>query len=142
VARRPPGCGRFPAGVESVEAGVTPKRRQLEPVLICEPHPEMRAFLVRLLEHVGRAAVVWPPAASAGRSAGILIADVASEEGLKLAQQAIAQHPGLPLILITLGPLPSEAAELDAVAVLEKPFALSEFTRALDAAAKASAALS
>jgi CheY-like chemotaxis protein len=111
-------------------------------VLICEPHPEMRAFLVRLVEHVGRTAVVVPSKRAARGTGGVLVADVAGEDGIELTERAIEQHPDLPLILITLGALPAEAAELDAVAVLEKPFSLTEFTRALEAAAAASAPLS
>jgi CheY-like chemotaxis protein len=98
----------------------------------------MCAFLVRLVEHVGRTAVVWPPERAARLPGDVLIADVAGADGIELTQRAIVQHPDLPLILITLGAIPAEAAELDAVAVLEKPFSLSDFTRALDAAATAS----
>ena len=100
----------------------------------------MREFLVRLVEHLGCTAVVWPSPSATRASGDLLIVDVAGEDELELARRAIEEHPDLPLVLIALGPLPAEAAALDAVAVLEKPFSLSDFTTAIGAASTARAA--
>lgn len=119
---------------------MTANRRQSERVLICEPHPEMRAFLVRLVEHLGCTPVIWPSPSATKASADVLIVDVAGEDEFEIARRAIGEHPGLPLVLIALGPLPAEAVALDPVAVLEKPFSLSDFTTAIGAASTARAA--
>jgi hypothetical protein len=101
----------------------------------------MRAFLVRLVEHIGSTAIVWAAEGSEHTGADVVVADVASEDGIELIRPAIAHHPDVPLVLITLGPLPDGASAFDAVAVLEKPFSLTEFGTALDAAAAASSRL-
>ena len=104
-------------------------------VLIHEPHPEVRAFLVRLIEHLGYEAVICGLEVEAP-DGEILFLDTGSDAALELARTLRRAIPSLPLVCAG-NELPSDGVlALEPVAVLVKPFTVVECERALERAGR------
>ena len=99
-------------------------------VLIYEPHPEVRGFLVRLVEHLGYEPVPCEEE-TAPPDGEILLLDTASEDALELARSLRRVNPLLPLVCAgNEMPCPDVLA-LEPVAFLVKPFTIAECELAL-----------
>lgn len=98
-------------------------------VLIYEPHPEVRSFLVRLVEHLG-----YEPALCESDSApegDVLLLDTSSADAVALALALRRANPLLPLVCAG-HELPSpDVLALEPVAFLVKPFTVAECEQAL-----------
>ena len=107
----------------------TTASRTMTRVLIHEPHPEVRTFLVRLVEHLGYEPVVSgsgePP------DGDVLLLAASAEDGLALAASLRRANPDLPVVCAGSGPPGREVLALGPVAFLVKPFTIGECEQAL-----------
>jgi hypothetical protein len=97
-------------------------------VLICEPHPEVRELLTRIVSRMGHEPVL-DDAALCGVDAIVL--EPAHTPSVERAQAFRAASDGAPLICASIDLPNSGTRRLEPVAHLVKPFGLPEIQAAL-----------
>lgn len=114
----------------------------MKEILVVERDPALRVDLLRIVQRAGyacSAAASWSDARSALRTRPphLIIAEIASAEGLASVARAISNQPTLPIIGIITPRDSSRALELRKLgvrAVLRKPIVLRELEDAMTAA--------
>ena len=111
-------------------------------VLVCEPHAEVRALLVHVVERLGHEAVY--PTERSGRvhceEVDVLLLEPADRDALAVAESLRAQQAWLPIVCASIDPESDRVEYLQPLAYLVKPFGLSDLEQALCAAAESIAA--
>lgn len=103
-------------------------------IAVCEPHPELRALLLRTLEHLGHTPVSCRAAGAHGGEIDALILNPKDGPMLEWARALRQESPELPIVYVsTLAPDDS-ALELGPVAAITKPFRIAELERAVESA--------
>jgi CheY-like chemotaxis protein len=100
-------------------------------VLICEPHPEVRELLTRIVSRMGHEAVL-DDAELCGVEAIVL--EPAHAPSVERAQAFRAASGDIPVICASIDLPNGGTRRLDPVAHLVKPFALPDFQSALASA--------
>ena len=100
-------------------------------ILICEPDPEVRELLRRVVERHGHEAVLEP---NGLRDLSGVVLEPADVVSVEVAQTARAHDPELPIVCASIEPPTAGSRRLSPVAHVVKPFTLSELARALNAA--------
>jgi hypothetical protein len=98
-------------------------------VLICEPHPEVRELLTRIVSRMGHEAVL-DDAELGGVEAIVL--EPAHAPSVERAQAFRAASGDIPVICASIDLPNGGTRRLDPVAHLVKPFALPDFQSALE----------
>jgi hypothetical protein len=103
-------------------------------VLIIEPHPEVRELLVRIVHRLGHVPLIddGRPVARWEDVDAVLV-EPALEGSLELIVPLVREQ-GAALVCVSIYPPSAEAAALEPVAYLQKPFSLVDLERALVAA--------
>jgi CheY-like chemotaxis protein len=103
------------------------------PVLIAEPHPEVRELLSLIVGRLGHTAVLHargdPPAAI-----DLLVAEPAAPGSLELAHALRATRPDLPIVVVSYLPQPATWTPLAPAAYVLKPFTVVELEAAVESA--------
>ena len=97
-------------------------------VLICEPDPEVRELLRRVVERRGHEPVLE---LNGYRDLAAVVLEPADLVSMELAQAARAHDPALPIVCASVEPPTAGSRRLAPVAHVVKPFTLSELDRAL-----------
>ena len=100
-------------------------------ILICEPDPEVRDLLRRVVERGGHEAVLEPDGL---RDLAAVVLEPSDVVSVEVAQAARANDPEIPIVCASIEPPTPGSRRLAPVAHIVKPFTLSEFARALEAA--------
>ena len=100
-------------------------------ILICEPDPEVRELLRRVVERHGHQAVFEP---NGLRDLAAVVLEPSDVVSVEVAQAARATDPALPIVCASIEPPTAGSRRLTPVAHIVKPFTLSEFNRALSTA--------
>jgi hypothetical protein len=100
-------------------------------VLICEPDPEVRELLRRVVERHGHEPVVET---NGLKDLAAIVVEPSDVVSVEVAQAARALDPELPIVCASIEPPTPGSRRLAPVAHVVKPFTLSEFDRALTAA--------
>jgi DNA-binding response OmpR family regulator len=111
-------------------------------VLIGEPFPEVRVLLERAVSRLGHEPVPhhagWDTEGELP-DVDVLVLEPAFEDGVALARALRRAKPDLPVICACSSAPDESVQELEPVAYLAKPFALSELERALKEAVRRAA---
>jgi CheY-like chemotaxis protein len=100
-------------------------------ILICEPDPEVRELLRRVVERRGHEAILEP---NGLRDLAAVVLEPSDVVSVEVAQAARARDPGLPIVCASIDPPTAGSRRLAPVAHVVKPFTLAELDRALAAA--------
>jgi CheY-like chemotaxis protein len=100
-------------------------------ILICEPDPEVRELLRRVVERRGHESVFEP---NGLRDLAAVVLEPSDVVSVEIAQTARASDPAIPIVCASIEPPTAGSRKLAPVAHIVKPFTLSEFERALAAA--------
>jgi hypothetical protein len=100
-------------------------------VLICEPDPEVRELLRRVVVRRGHEAVLE---ANGLRDLAAVVLEPSDVTSVELAQAARALDAAVPIVCASIEPPTAGSRKLGPVAHIVKPFTLSEIDRALSAA--------
>jgi len=110
-------------------------------ILVCEPHPEARAFLERALRHLGYEPVPYEPALAGEQPAcDAVLLTPSFADGLTLARSLRRERPDIPIVCLSGTGVGPDALALEPVACLVKPVPLDELARVLEQAVAAGAA--
>ena len=101
-------------------------------ILIIEPHPEVRDLLVRAVGRLGHESIVDADVSSPA-AVDVVLLEPADPVALRVAS-AMRKACGTATVCVSIYPPSSEAAALEPVAYLLKPFTLRELEHALAAA--------
>ena len=107
-------------------------------VVICEPHPDIRALLAFVVRRLGHDAQEADGSVAQIARADALLVEPGDAVGLDVAVRARAELPELPIVCASIFPRGAECAEVRPDAYLVKPFALFELEDALRGALAAS----
>ncbi|MGH3036963.1 MAG: hypothetical protein ACRDMU_07255 [Gaiellaceae bacterium] len=101
-------------------------------ILVCDPHPEVRALMGHVVSRLGHEPV-YPsgPGDALPRDVDVLLIEPADPGALGAAQVLRLRHEQLPIVCASIYPETAEARRLAPVAYLMKPFPLRELERAL-----------
>lgn len=97
-------------------------------ILLCEPSPEIRLLLERVVARLGHEAVVELPADGGVAAVVLEPASAACVEGALALREA---RPDLPVICVSMLTPSRETAALQPHAHVMKPFALADVERAV-----------
>lgn len=97
-------------------------------IVICEPDPEVRELLGRVVMRLGR-----EPSSEAGDPDDVeaLVVEPADPTSVELAFAVRAARPDVPVVCASIEPPTAGSQRLEPAAHLMKPFALPELERAL-----------
>ena len=104
-------------------------------ILVCDPHPEVRALLGHVVSRLGHEPV-YPggPGEALPEDVDVIVLEPADPRALGAAQVLRLRHEHLPIVCASIYPETANARRLAPVAYLVKPFPLGELERALRAA--------
>ena len=102
-------------------------------ILVCEPHPEVRALLAHVVSRLGHEAVHAEdgPGEAVPDDVDVMLLEPADPRALAAAQVLRLRHERLPIICASIYPETQNSRRLGPVAYLVKPFPLAELERAL-----------
>ncbi len=106
-------------------------------ILVCEPHTEVRALLVHVVERLGHEPVL--PASPQGEAlpateVDVLLLEPADSQALATAAALRRRNEALPIVCASIHPDFGPAERLRPHAYLVKPFGLAELEAALRSA--------
>jgi CheY-like chemotaxis protein len=102
-------------------------------ILVCDPHPEVRALLGHVVSRLGHEPVYagGGPGDVLPEDVDVILLEPADPRALGAAQVLRLRHEHLPIVCASIYPETANSRRLQPVAYLVKPFPLGELERAL-----------
>lgn len=100
-------------------------------ILVLEPYVEVRELLGHVIARLGQIPVLHDGTSPADSNVDAVVFEPASPEGMELVQQLRVMRPDIPLVCTSIRQPSAAVLQLEPVAYLLKPFALSELEAAL-----------
>jgi CheY-like chemotaxis protein len=105
-------------------------------ILVCDPHPEVRALLGHVVSRLGHEPVYLAdrPGEALPGDVDVILLEPADPRALGAAQVLRLRYEHLPIVCASIYPETANSRRLGPVAYLVKPFPLGELERALTTA--------